>query len=369
MRDDRGGNLYLQAGKAILANLPLSMVLTDPNRPDNPIVYVNRAFEQLTGYAASFCIGRNCRFLQTDDRDQDAVAQLARAIAAREQVVVTLRNYRLDGTPFQNRLMVAPVRDEDGQLYAFVGIQTEVTEDVPTDGTVHNFDDKLDEMQHRVKNHLQLISSMIRMQSRDVDPKQSYGILARRVEALALLYDEFSRPPQDAAVRYDVVSAGSYVSRVASTVGALDARRNIRVNIDVDTVFMRTEQAAQLGLLVSEILSNTLKHAFADRVEGVVNVSLKQQGGDRTRLTIEDDGVGFGDTNWPEQGNLGARITRSLVATLGADLNILSSDGGAIVTVDFDNVIDTSLEADGTPVLADAAGDRAGRRRLSNGED
>ncbi|MEM7711641.1 MAG: PAS domain-containing protein [Pseudomonadota bacterium] len=366
MRDEMTGNVYLQAGKAILADLPLSMVLTDPNRPDNPIVYVNRAFEQLTGYAASFCIGRNCRFMQNDETDQDAVRDLSRAISAREAITVTLTNYRLDGTPFRNRLMTAPIFDQDGHLYAFVGIQTEVTEVVPKDAEIHRFDDKLEEMQHRVKNHLQMISSMIRMQSKEVDPQRSYKVLARRVEALALLYDEFSRPPQDVEARYDVVSAGSYVSRVASTVGALSGRRNVRINTDVDTVYMRTERAAQVGLLASEVMSNTLQHAFRGRAEGIVTISLKQRGGDRVRLSVEDDGIGFGDVDWPETGNLGARIVRGLVDSMGGDLNALSTEAGSIVTLDFDNVIDTSLEGDGTRVLSDTDGSRTGEASLTS---
>ncbi|MEM7488899.1 MAG: PAS domain-containing protein [Pseudomonadota bacterium] len=368
MRGDAPDESYLRVGKAILAHLPLAMVLTDPNRTDNPIVYVNRAFEQLTGYAASAAVGRNCRFLQGDDRDQAARAELARAIAEEESATVTLTNYHLDGTPFRNHLMIAPVRDERGRLYAFVGIQSALSEDVPEGARSRPFDDRLSEMQHRVKNHLQMISSLIRMQSRETDPVRSFGVLARRVEALALLYDEFSHPPRDVDARYDVVSAGSYVSRVVSTVGALDGRRNVRVNIDVDTIYMRSESAAQVGLLTSEILSNTFRHAFEGRPEGIVTVTLKQQGGDRVRLTLEDDGIGFGDTDWPAQGNLGARIVRGLVAQIGGDLNVISTEAGAIVTLDFDNAIDTSLEGDGTRVLTDAEGDRAGETTPRDGE-
>lgn len=365
-------NIYLEAGKSILAQLPLAIALTDPNRVDNPIVYVNRAFEKITGYAASSVVGRNCRFLQNDDRDQEGLAELARAIEARESVTVTLRNYRANGEMFMNRLMVAPIFNDDGELFAFVGVQIEVMTEAPSpDITVRKFDEQLAEMQHRVKNHLQMVASMIRLQGKSSDAAESYSILARRVEALALLYDEFSHPPRvEQERRYDVVSAGSYVSRVAATVGALDGRRNIRVNIDSDPVYMRTEQAAQVGLLTSEILSNTLQHAFADRAEGVVEISLKQQGGDRVRLQIGDDGVGMGDVEWPKEGNLGAKIATSLARQLGGELNVMSTETGTVITLDFHNVLDTSLEDDGRRVLADAQGDRTGQaaqRTLSDG--
>ncbi len=360
-------NIYLEAGQELLANLPLSMVLSDPNQPDNPIVYVNRAFERVTGYVASAVVGRNCRFLQGEDRDQPAARDLARAVAERRPAVVTLTNYRADGTPFLNRLMIAPVLDERGDLFAFVGLQSEVLEAKPEGGrAVARFDDRLQEMQHRVKNHLQMVSSMIRLQSREArgspDPASGYDVIARRVDALALLYDEFSTAPGDAGegVRYDVVSAGGYVSRVANTVGALDGGRDVRINIDTDAVYMRTERAAQLGLLTSEVLSNVLRHAFEGRPEGVVEVRLKQLGGDRVRLTIEDDGVGLGDSRWPEEGNLGARIVRGLVEQLEATIDVATGPTGTHVALDFRNALDTTLDEDGARMLASPEGPRAG---------
>ena len=357
----RGQNIYMEAGKNLLAHLPLAMVLTDPNRPDNPIVYVNRAFETLTGYSTTHAVGRNCRFLQGNHRDQPELTDLRKAIADHESITVTLDNYRSDGTRFRNLLMVSPVFDEEGDLYAYIGIQNEVVDPRPADAQAIGFDDQLREMQHRVKNHLQMVSSMIRMQSRETDSKDAYKKLSRRVEALALLYDEFQRPPSGSTeIRYDVVSAGSYVSRVASTVGSLDGRRNVRVDVDVDTVYMRTEQAAQVGLIASEVLSNTLRHAFEGRMEGCVSVSLKQHGGDRVRLMVSDDGVGLGDTNWPKEGNLGAQIVRGLVGALSGELGVVSNRNGTIITVDFDNAVDTSLEKDGRRILTDAGGERAG---------
>jgi PAS domain S-box-containing protein len=341
--------------------------LSDPNRPDNPIIYVNAAFEKLSGHAASVGLGQNCRFMQGEDRSQAAVAELCAAIAARTAATVTLTNYRAGGTEFRNRAIVVPVHDADGDIFAFVGIQFEVEEGVSAPTKAEHFDARLDKMQHRVKNHLQMVASLIRLQSDAASPQRTYDMLSHRVEALALLYEEFNQPPREGQMRYDVVSAGSYVSRVASTVGSLDGRRNLRLNIDVDMVYMRTDPAAQLGLLTSEILSNTLRHAFDGWIEdgwieGVATVSLKQQGGDRVHLTVADDGVGMDGMDWPAEGNLGARIARGLVKALGGNLNVISVEGGLIVTVDFDNAVDTSLEEDGTRILVDVDGSRAGEK-------
>ncbi len=95
--------------------------------PDNPIVYVNPAFEEISGYTADEVMGRNCRFLQADDREQPALDELREALTEARECRVVLRNYRKDGTPFWNELYVSPVHDEEGRLTNFVGFQNDIT--------------------------------------------------------------------------------------------------------------------------------------------------------------------------------------------------------------------------------------------------
>ena len=103
-----------------------SMIVTDPRRPDNPIVLVNEAFCRLTGYAEAEILGRNCRFLQGPETHPQAVKALREAIAAGRSGVATLTNYGKDGQPFLNCVQVLPIRDEAGELVFFVGSQFEV---------------------------------------------------------------------------------------------------------------------------------------------------------------------------------------------------------------------------------------------------
>ena len=107
-----------------------SIVITDPNQPDDPLVYVNPAFERTTGYPAEEALGRNCRFLQGEDHDQPALEELRNAIYEERHCTVVLRNYRKDGTLFWNELSVYPVRGEEGHMTNFVGVQNDVTERV-----------------------------------------------------------------------------------------------------------------------------------------------------------------------------------------------------------------------------------------------
>jgi len=104
------------------------ILITDATRPDNPIVYVNPAFERITGYSPPDVMGRNCRFLQGRNTSQDSIAQVRKAVHDGSPLVVTLLNYRKDGSPFWNELSLAPVHDDQGSLTHFIGLQLDVTE-------------------------------------------------------------------------------------------------------------------------------------------------------------------------------------------------------------------------------------------------
>jgi PAS domain S-box-containing protein len=104
------------------------IVITDPKMPDNPIIYVNPAFEEISGYTAEEVRGRNCRFLQGGYHEQPALDELREALTEERECRVVLRNYRKDGRPFWNELYVSPVHDEDGLLTNFVGVQNDITE-------------------------------------------------------------------------------------------------------------------------------------------------------------------------------------------------------------------------------------------------
>lgn len=104
------------------------VTLSDPDLPDNPIVYANSVFERMTGYSRDEILGHNCRFLQGEERDQPELAEIRAALAEHRTVEVTLRNFRKDGTLFYNRLSIQPLRDAEGRLIYYLGVQYDVTE-------------------------------------------------------------------------------------------------------------------------------------------------------------------------------------------------------------------------------------------------
>ncbi|MEO0031411.1 MAG: hypothetical protein RIS94_1169 [Pseudomonadota bacterium] len=111
---------------AMIENSLVAAVVSNPRLPDNPIVACNAAFETLTGYGPEEIIGRNCRFLRGSDTEPHLTAQLRDAIARRLPVMVEILNYRKDGTPFRNAVMIAPIFDAAGELEYFLGSQVEI---------------------------------------------------------------------------------------------------------------------------------------------------------------------------------------------------------------------------------------------------
>ena len=104
------------------------MVLSDPNLPDCPIVELNAAFTEMTGYPAEAVLGRNCRFLQGPDTDPEAVDRIRVAVREHRAITQELYNYRRDGSGFWNALYISPILDQDGRLEYFFASQIDISE-------------------------------------------------------------------------------------------------------------------------------------------------------------------------------------------------------------------------------------------------
>ena len=106
-----------------------SVVISDPSRPDMPIIFVSDEFERQTGYPPDEVLGRNCRFLQGPETDPKAVQAIRDALAEEAELTIDLLNYRKDGTKFWNRLRIRPLFGEDGKLLYYAGAQNPIGDD------------------------------------------------------------------------------------------------------------------------------------------------------------------------------------------------------------------------------------------------
>lgn len=112
--------------ESLINNSKVAAVVSDPRLPDNPIVACNAAFIELTGFSRDEIVGRNCRFLRGAGTEPELTAMLREAIAAARPVMVELTNYRKDGTPFRNAVMIAPLLDDAGAVRYFLGSQMRI---------------------------------------------------------------------------------------------------------------------------------------------------------------------------------------------------------------------------------------------------
>ncbi|MGS4883491.1 PAS domain-containing protein [Roseibium sp. MB-4] len=104
----------------------MSVVFSDPNIPDNPMIFVSEEFERQTGYTSAEAVGRNCRFLQGPETNPFAIEAIRQGLKAQTRFTIDILNYRKDGTPFMNRLRIRPIFDGDGRLTFFAGAQNPV---------------------------------------------------------------------------------------------------------------------------------------------------------------------------------------------------------------------------------------------------
>lgn len=130
----------------VLEEAPVGVLITDPSQDDNPIIYANEKFQEMTGYEEKEVLGRNCRFLQGEDTRTEPVRQMREAVDNRKSVTVQLKNYRKDGTMFWNEVNIAPLLNHEGELMNFVGFQRNVSSRKEQDQRFENMAKSIDQI-------------------------------------------------------------------------------------------------------------------------------------------------------------------------------------------------------------------------------
>ena len=143
---------------------PVASVISDPRLPDNPIVAVNAAFIDLTGYAEPEILGRNCRFLSGPGTEPWLSETIRQGVQERRPVLVEILNYKKDGTPFRNAVVVAPIFDEDDDLQYFLGSQVELPDASPGPSTARRIQsaEAVKTLSPRQRQVMQMVASGLR---------------------------------------------------------------------------------------------------------------------------------------------------------------------------------------------------------------
>ncbi|WP_235889033.1 blue-light-activated histidine kinase [Glacieibacterium frigidum] len=254
----------------------MPMVVTDPRQAENPIVLANKAFLTLTGYSADEVIGRNCRFLQGPDTDQEALDEIRAAIRTPRECCVDIVNYRKDGVRFVNELQISPIHDDDGQLLYFFASQMDVTLRRQAADLLAAEHALLREVDHRAKNALALVQGIVRL-SNASDAARYAAAVQGRVDALAaahglLAEGHWRTVPLDRLIRNVVEQHGL---RRISIVGPA-------MEIDAG-------QVQPLALVFHEIATNAARFGSLSVDDGQLAISW-QQDPQRVAVTLAESG-------------------------------------------------------------------------------
>ncbi|NKK89912.1 histidine kinase [Rhizobium leguminosarum bv. viciae] len=307
---------------------------------DEPLIYVNLEFERLTALEATAVQGKPWAEIELESIAVSGEVPLTAAVTSAEEYIGA---FSLAAEP-ESTVIVdvwsnTIVDDDDTPLFRLVAFaaRNEATAAESFSELLTKKDVLLRELQHRVKNNLQMITALIRMEARNAqqnEESERFARLAGRIEALALLYRSLSDEEKGATV-----DLGTYVSQIAASVMAAHAVEGIRLDMKVDTWPVSVDVAMPAGLVINELLTNTLKHAFVGRDGGEITLRcvVSDTG---CRITVADNGVGLPqDVTWPQPGKLSAMIVQSLKQNARAEVEVSSSpDTGMSVSLVFPRV-------------------------------
>jgi PAS domain S-box-containing protein len=276
----------------------MPMLITDPRQPDNPIIFCNRAFCELTGYDFEEIIGRNCRFLQGEKTEAKAISNIRDAVRDRRDISVDILNYRKDGSTFWNALFISPVYDATGEPIYFFASQLDFTniksKEAELAAARHMAEEKVGqqtrdlkaaldaktilvhEVDHRVKNNLLTIASIVKLQARKATndiARQTLRSVLNRVEALSTVQRKLF--VDDDIGRFDVADFARDL--VTDLLGALK-RDDISITLDLSPVYVPAVKASPLALIVNELIGDAVRRGLSDG-GGEIAVTVKRLNG------------------------------------------------------------------------------------------
>lgn len=309
--------------KTFLDHIPIGVAVAEI-RPIERVVYKNPEFERLTG-------------VDLDNQDWAPLGgitggdghSLAAAVTTGCDYIGAFTSGS-DDTPIPLDAWSNLIEDDAGApIYRLVALVARTPQDEAGEQDlarqVAAKDKQLRELQHRVKNNLQLITSLIRFEARSL-PEEAGGErfhrLAGRIGVLSLLYQSFT-----AAEAAETVDLGVYLSQVASAAMRAKATEGIHLDLQIDTWPVSINVAMPTGLVVNELLTNALQHAFPGTAGGTIKLrGLVDPEG--WRVVVADDGIGLPEgAAWPTPGTLPALFVRSLQQNAKATIDVISRPG------------------------------------------
>lgn len=321
----------------ITEQAPIAIVITDLA---GNIEYTNPYVTKVTGYGAEEVLGQNPRILHSGQTPPEVFQDLWATLKAGDVWRGEFQNQKKNGDLFVEHAVIAPVLDQDGNSSHYIALKEDVTErrriDQALQASLLEKEALLNEVHHRVKNNLQVITSLLSLEAGRSNQPETRLVLQDmkgRIRSMALLHETLYRSGTFAAVEL-----GSYLKQLATHAFRAQASNSsaIGLTLNLDSVTVSLDQATTCGLLVNELISNSLKHGFPQGGRGTVCIELFPampvdiSGQDRWCLCVSDTGVGLPDDfEQRSQQSLGMQLVTDLVRQLGGTLLIRQSPGVA----------------------------------------
>ncbi len=323
--------------RVFLDHIPFAIVISKLMGGEQRIVYANKAFEALTQQTYAAIKGKGWSVLDSFIREDDPHTRFSEALSNSDDFVGTFKQEQPKLALIE--VYTGLIENEDaGKTYRIVAlIDVTERERAYREEFAQQLRDKdllLKEIQHRVRNNLQLITALIRLDARNQRKEDRVNLdrLAGRIDSLRLLYQDLTAEGLGQAI-----DLGHYVSQIATAVMHTYAVDGIRLDVKVDHAPISINVAMPVGLLVNELLTNAFKYAFQGRDGGTLTVRCLHENDNQYRIVVADDGVGLPDNvQWPVSGKLGALILQSLRENAETEFKVESGAGkGMRVTIDF----------------------------------
>ncbi|WP_048198783.1 PAS domain S-box protein [Methanocella arvoryzae] len=313
---------------------PNSTTITDH---EGKITYVNSAFTRLTGARPGDVIGRyKLDFIPEADRAR--VAEIIESVKSGKDWKSERPYVNKDGEERWVSVHISPLRDPDGKVANLVIIEEDITERKVNEERIKNSlrekEVLLKEVHHRVKNNMQIISSLLNLRLSGIDQEPVRQILAEsqsRIRSIALVHERIYMSDDLSKINFDEYLK-SLGNQLLVTYRANSGR--VRLTIEGDDIYLGVDQAVPCGLIMNELISNSLKHAFPESRHGNIRIRLSS-GDHKTIITIEDDGVGMPDGfSLSNAQSMGMQLVLALVEQLEGRI-VLDSSRGTMFTITF----------------------------------
>jgi two-component sensor histidine kinase len=315
--------------KTFLDQLPIAIVVAKQIRSQERIIYGNLALGSLIGLDLMGIKGKTWSILDNYRLDDTRQTPLGQAILNGDEFLGIFRRETSDKDLALIEAYVTTVSSTDNPENFRLAVLVDVTErELSYREEFHrqarDKDMLLKELQHRVRNDLQIITALVRLEARNArdDKTSNFESIASRIHTLSILYSGLSSDAK--GQRIDL---GEYLSGIASANMHSHAREGIRLDLQVESCPVSINVAMPTGLVVNEAMTNAFKHAFVGRESGTITLHCLRQG-DSCSVLIADDGIGLSaDGAWPSNGTISALIVQSLQANARTTAKVESEPG------------------------------------------